>query len=515
MSGSFFGFNTAVRGLFAAQRNLDIINHNINNVNTPGYSRQYGVQQAGTPIASSNGTGMLGTGSVVTAVNKVRDEFLDYKYWSENVQAGEWSVKSQLTFGEPSGEADSGSGFSAVINDFYNIIQELSKSPEDLAIRASVRQNAITFAKYFNSLAERFEKMQNDMNHSINTKVEEINTYAARIADINKQIYSAEIQGNTANDLRDQRTALVDSLSKLVNIQAGEKIIGELPNGEKNKQFVITISGKILVDSHRVTKLEAVQRNVKLNEVDIDKLYDIKWEDGNDVEIKGGELKGYLDIRDGNQGLSGPSGAASPSYKGLPYYMEEMNEFVRTFAKFFDEGNGTESGHMSGYGLNSTTGGTRFFTILDGGGNPVDTSTFAGDYSTMTAKNFTVSKEIMDSIEAMAASQNPGESGNSQILKNILDFRHDSHMFVEGAPEDFMKSLIVNAGIDSQQAERIYFSQKTISDQLESRRISVSGVSIDEEMANLIMYRYSYNACAKIITTMAEIYDTLINRTGV
>jgi len=85
---SFFGFNVAVKGLFTAQRNMDIINHNINNVNTPGYSKQVAIQSASNPISLLNGTGMLGTGSEVLAIERIRDEYLDYKYWSENISYG-------------------------------------------------------------------------------------------------------------------------------------------------------------------------------------------------------------------------------------------------------------------------------------------------------------------------------------------------------------------------------------------------------------------------------------------
>ena len=87
-------------------------------------------------------------------------------------------------------------------------------------------------------------------------------------------------------------------------------------------------------------------------------------------------------------------------------------------------------------------------------------------------------------------------------------------MFMEGAPEDFMKSLVATLGIDSQQSVRISDNQQVIVKQIENRRLSDSGVSIDEEMANLIKFQHAYNASAKMITTMAEVYDTLINRLG-
>jgi len=107
LAESFFGLNIAVRGLFSAQRNLDTVNHNLNNINTPGYSRQQAIQVAARPMALADRTGMMGTGSDVISVRRIRDEYLDFKYWSENVSNGEWKAKKEVladievTFNEP------------------------------------------------------------------------------------------------------------------------------------------------------------------------------------------------------------------------------------------------------------------------------------------------------------------------------------------------------------------------------------------------------------------------------
>lgn len=311
MGGSFFGLNIAVSGLYTAQRNLDVVNHNLGNVNTPGYSRQQALQVASKAMALSDGTGMVGTGSDVIGVNRVRDEYLDFKYWSENVSNGEWDAKTKLlsevetTFNEPSD-----SGFTTVTNEFYNSLQELAKDPSSLAVRALVREKGVTVAKYFNSLATHFEKMQSDVNGQINSKVQEINSIGIQIQQLNRQIYTTELDGSTANDLRDQRTHLIDNLSSLVNVEASEVVAGKLPNGKDDKHFVITISGKAFIDHFSLSKLSTTQRTSKLNAQDLGNLCDVKWEDGNSLDVKGGELKGCLDVRDGDAGLNG-----SPDYK--------------------------------------------------------------------------------------------------------------------------------------------------------------------------------------------------------
>lgn len=536
MGGAFFGLNVALRGLYSSQRNLNIINHNLNNVNTPGYSRQVGIQQASRPLPGNNGTGMFGTGSEVVSVDRVRDEYLDYKYWSENVFFGEWETKKSLmaemeaTFNEPSD-----SGFTKVMDDFYSSLQELAKDPGSPSVRAMVKQRAITLTKYFNSMASNFEKLQADINYRIRTKVEEINSLGNQICQLNKQIYTAELDGSRANDLRDQRTLLVDKMSKIINVEANEVVVGKLANGVEDRRFVLTISGRAIVDHYSFEKLALVQRDgdAKLNIEDINGLYQVMWENGNSLNIKSGELRGLLDIRDGNAGKIGLDGVTkTPSFKGIPYYQEQLSNFVRTFAKAFNEGiiaGEKLKGHSDGYGLDpdkegplTSATGIRFFTIM----SPERENLSNGDflalgndideiYSNITAKNFCISKEILEDYNAIAASDTDGETGNIEVLNALISMRHNVRMFTEGAPEDFMKSLVTTLGVDSQQAARYTENMEAVLNQINSQRSSVSGVSIDEEMANMVRFQHTYNASAKMITTIAELYDTLMNRLGV
>lgn len=553
MRQSFFGLNVALSGLYTAQKNLNTVSHNISNATTPGYSRQQNVQSASRPLSVMDGTGMVGTGSEVTGVNRIRDTYLDFKYWSENTASGEWGKKleklSELetTFNEPSK-----SGFVTIMNDFFNAYQELSKDPSSSAVRALVREKGVTLAKYFNSTATHFEKMQDDINDQIKITVDQVNSLASQIQQLNKQIYSFEIQGQSANDLRDSRTVLVDQLSKLVNIQATEVSYGKLPNGENDIHFLITVSGKPLVDHYNISRMKVEQRTDKLNDEDVGNLYDVKWEDGNLLSVTGGELRGLLDVRDGKDGAASMDGTATtPIYKGIPYYQNKLNEFVQTFALAFNEGltrdetgnwvNGV--GHVDGWGLDANLNdglqpstNIRFFTMYGDGDRPIsgnklmegltlsvppaiptsaENDQIVARYSRITAKNFTVGSDVMGNTDVIATSDTPGENGNTNILSKLIGIRSNQSLFKEGAPEDFMKSLVAGLGIDTQQAERLSKGQTAIVEQVDNRRMSVSGVELNEEMSNMVKYQQSYNAAAKMISTMSEIYDTLINRLGV
>jgi flagellar hook-associated protein 1 FlgK len=442
-------------------------------------------------------------------------------------------TEMEVTFNEPSE-----SGFTTIMNEFFNSLQDLAGDPGSLSNRSIVRQRGVTLAKYFNSTAAHFEKMQDDINQQVRIKVEEINSLAGQIQQLNRQIYMSELDGNTANDLRDKRTLLVDRMSEIINVNASEVVVGKLPDGRENKHFIITISGKAIVDHYEISKLAVEQRDVKLNAEDIDGLYEVKWADGNTLNIKSGELRGLLDIRDGNSGING-----SPNYKGIPFYQRKLNEFVRTFAMAINEGyidiNGDgiiqpgedRAGHADGYGLDpdgsgpgTSPTGIRFFTMLGNDGLPVDSGSFINGetttsgivsmYDKITAKNFAVSMDIMEDVGNIATSDTPGETGNINNLKSILGMRHDPHMFTEGSPEDFMKSLITTLAIDSQQASHYSRNQEAVVQQIENRRISISGVSIDEEMANMVKFQHAYNAAAKMIATLNEVYEILINGLG-
>jgi len=548
MRQSFFGINVALSGLYTAQRNLDTVGHNISNATTPGYSRQQSVQNASRPIAVLDGTGMIGTGSEILSVDRIRDEYLDFKYWSENIANGEWSTKAELlgeietTFGEPSK-----SGFVTIMNEFFNAYQELAKDPSSPAVRALVREKGVTMAKYFNNTATRFEKLQEDINDKVKLNVDQINTIASQIQQLNKQIYSFELTGNAANDLRDSRTLLVDGLSKLINIQATEVSYGKLPNGSDDIHFQVTVGGKTLVDHYSISKLKLEQRVDKLNTEDVGNLYTVKWEDGNNLVLTGGQLRGLIDVRDGKDGAIGADNITpTPIYKGIPYYQNKLNEFVRTFAMAFNEGYTNNAGtlvdgkgHVDGFGLDSditgpgiASSGIRFFTRFDTGDLPISSTDFivgvggiiadgtvnanlVNRYNEITAKNFTVSSDVMNNTNTIATSDVAGENGNINILNKIIQVRSNNSLFYEGAPEDFMKSLIAGMGIDAQQANRFQSSQDAIVKQIDNRRMSVSGVELNEEMTSMVKFQQAYNASARMITTMSEIYETLINRLGV
>ena len=714
MRGSFFGMNVSLSGLFTAQRNLATIAHNTANIQTDGYSRQSTIQSASNPIRLYNKTGMVGTGVDVLSVARIRDFYLDQKIWFQNTVRGEWSQKAalvdQIQFRIDGGS--DGMGYNAVSNDFYNVLQELSKDPSNMSIRSVAKEEATTLTTYFNNLAQNLEKLQEDTNFDVKVKVEQINSIGHRIETLNKQIYEIEILGENANDLRDARDLLVDELSGYINIEVGEHNYGKLPSGADDMRFYIYIGGTQFLQhydakSSVVNELKCVARMEKLNEEDIFGLFDVMWTKpvGREapVVITGGELRGLLDVRDGNSGyvqearfnfltvpqtvldmeftvdvngtvyavpvsiefneyirnvevlsageladllsdrinkaiydatgveitpdnraqvtttasgelridLSGvtssgggapvpvtvvieqfeltapadlklalglaeiPSGSGSTAavltsskdivcavktcnYKGIPYYLRKLNEYVRTYAMAFNEGfidadsdgiisfdevlTGNAAGYNITQGLGEPPAAVRFFTMMDSHGNEYSSGDFLmlselrmpslygldpesqeyakninaimNAYQKVTAKNFSVSLDILNDPALIAASASAGDVEDNTTLLAVISQRFNRSMFSEGTAEDYMQSLTTDAAVDTNQAVFLYENQDNFIGLLLTRRESISGVWQDEEFADMVRQQHAYNACAMMINTFNQIYDTLINRLG-
>ncbi|MBF8982982.1 flagellar hook-associated protein FlgK [Lutibacter sp. B2] len=483
MSSTFFGFNIARSGLFASQRALYVTGHNIANVNTPGYTRQRLDMSQSKPLNLPNGEGMLGTGVDTTHINQIRDQFLDYKFREENQALGEWGQRTSVLENiEAIMNEPSETGISSVIDDYFEAIQQLSTKPEDLTVRALVRERGIALANTINHMGNQLDKLQTDLDFNVQTVVSQVNTYGKRIADLNDQIFRAEIDGTRANDLKDQRNLAIDQLSELVDIQTIENEEGKVN---------ILIGGTALVSHNRVTemKLDLRGNTEKVNpDIDVNNLHDVKWADGSKVILKGGKLKGLVDARDNVSG----------SEKGVPYYISKLDEFAKTFAEKVNEI------HSKGFGLNGDTGMDFFGTTDTNGG--------------MSATSICISKDIEDTKDGLnniAASRTyadlAGDGGNALLLNALKD---DAEMFAWGRPGDFMNSLVSNLGVDSQQAINVSKNQIILTGQMQNKRQSVSGVSMDEEMSNMVKFQHAYNANARMITTVDEMIDTIINRMG-
>ena len=250
MRTTFGSFNIATSGLFASQRSLDTTSHNIANANTEGYSRQVTLQRATMPTYGDP-TGVIGTGVETYDIIRIRSSYLDTKYWGQNKTYHEWNIKqAQLenlegVFNEPSD-----TGIRVVMDEFFTALEELSKQPGDSTCRVNVIEKAKMLTTTINRNGHELINSIRDVNFSIKNKVSQINSLSEQIANLNKHIFSFELGGNKANDLRDQRNLLLDELSSIVNIT-----VTELPGPNGNNYLDVKIGGITLIDHIKYNKL--------------------------------------------------------------------------------------------------------------------------------------------------------------------------------------------------------------------------------------------------------------------
>ncbi len=485
MRSTFYGLEIARTALHVQQKQLDITNHNIANVNTEGYSRQRGTTKA---IPSYYGD--VGRGVAMQEIKQIRDSFLDMQLRNEVKSLGEWETKAdflsniEAIYNEPSD-----SGIRTVVDQFYNSLQELGKNPESREIRALVHQRAVALTETINHMTRQLGELREEVNSAIDIRVQEINSYVKQISDLNQQIFKQEISGGRANDLRDQRELLVDKLSKLINIRSYE-----------------TSQGHLRIDVGTTALVDHYNTNEMVTETDADGFLNIVWKgSGKEVDLQSGTLKGLLDIRDG----TGKDG----QYSGIPYYMQEMCYFSGQFAYKFNEI------HRQGYGLDGSTDHDffTFDTMVGSQGGFADRTDFLAKLENGQVDIYNwdigISSDI-DNFDHIAASLN-GEEGDNENLLKLIETRHDKIFDGTSTIDDFTKSLIAVLGVDAQQAIRMQENQTVLVRQMDNRRLATSGVSLDEEMANLIKFQHSYNAAARVITSVDEMLDTIVSRMGI
>jgi len=521
MRSSFFEFHVAISGAFTARNNLEVVSHNTANAAINGYSRQAAIQKASEPLALNTGKGMVGTGSQVTEVTQERDIFLDSKYWSQRAVLGEYSGKKSIldmmesVFNEIKGSP----GLSSGINDFFAKAADLSTTSNDSTYRTNFIQSADSLARIVNMEAQLLQKQQKDANTEVVILIGQINSLGGQIVSLNRQIATQELDGSHANDLRDERARLVDELSLLVNIDAKEVDMGT-PGNPNNKHYVVMINGYDFVNHYSINTLAAIPRAAKRSAMDVEGLYDIIFDTNNVVfdiyhpALKG-QLKGLIDMRDGD-GAAGASPAAV--YKGIPYYVERLNTFVRRFAMAVDQGqyaDGTPigtAGHANGYDLYGLNRGTLIFTNDGGQTEGILPPDF---YDRMNCFNMRVNNTLMADPKRLNCASDPtqGESAYA-VTMGFANIESNSSLFQEGKLSDFVTGLNSGLGIDTKQAGDFQAGYGDMTTVIDNQRINVSGVDLNEEMVNMVKNQQLFQASAKLVSTINSIYETLINRLG-
>ncbi len=449
----------AGQALLTQQQAISVTSHNIANVNTPGYSRQQLNMTTNTPLDSS--IGPIGTGVSGAAIERVYDRYLNAQISNESQGLGRWDAqKDAVKLVEMIFNEANGSGLNQAMSKFWNAWQSLTTDPDGTTERQVLITASQVLATTFNQLDTDLSQSQQNLDFVVQGTVADINRLSQELADLNAKIISSEAGSMSANDYRDQRELLLKELSELIDIDSFEDASGAVS--------VSVANGWPLLTAGQYWQLSTETNGAGLQEV--------VWvdDDGNttniNAEISGGKLRGLLEVRD----------------TIITDYMTRLDTLAGTLMTDIN------LLHQAGFDLNGI-GGEVFFI------------------GTGTAADLEVNPNIMADLNLIAAAGDaatvPGDSRNAADIANL---QYELNMGGTQDYNDYYGAIVRDVGNEVLKSDAYYNHQSNMMVQLENQRESVSGVSLDEEMINLIKFQNAYTAAAKLITTADEMMQTVL-----
>jgi flagellar hook-associated protein 1 FlgK len=455
MGINLFGLlNMGKDSLAAQQRALDVTSHNIANANTPGYSRQRAILGTNRPLDtmtpdSYSTSGQYGTGAQVSSVQRVRDLFLDTQVRDSTMSLNNWQEREQALSQVQEIFMELGDdAINSDLNAFWDSWHALAQDPTSTSYRMDVWQKGQKVAASLNRIYNELNDLRLSIDDNLAADVVQINTLADKVAKLNVQIMETEATGQHANDLRDQRDLLVDQLAEYADIQVSEN-----PRGA----YTVSINEYNLVQEGTTMRLSTYINSKN------DGLRDIYWTNtGQPAVIEGGKIAGILAARD----------------EIVPGYMQQVAAFGQSLTTQVNAQHNTVGLTLSGAP--------------------------AGDFFTFDAITNIISVAMAHTavadIAAARFGQGAGDNGNAVAMANLRDTINDQYV-----------SMVSDYGQAAQNAQMYVDMKSSVKAQLEERRDGVSGVSLDEEMANMIKFQQAYNAAARMITTVDEMLTTVLN----
>ncbi|MGP7818535.1 flagellar hook-associated protein FlgK [Niallia sp. 01092] len=546
MVSTFHGLETAKRALTTQQLAISTTGHNIANANTPGYTRQR-VNLTTTesyPAVAMNSPkmpGQLGTGVSADQIQRIRDSFVDMQYRKETSKMGYWESKADmLSQMENVMDELSNTGLSNSMDLFWNSLQDLATEPENDGARRVVRERGSHLVESFHYMNSSLKAIQKDNRNTLDNTQDNVNSILKQVNQLNKQIGAVEPNGYLPNDLYDERDRLVDELSSMVNIKIETKSSGGLATASAEGLydiFMATPEGDVLTDSNgqpiklvdaatktangiHIQYQDHVQLDSPVTAIKFFKLSneptDTNEFEGISTNTEADSATGLYTINDfsdlNSQGklkgvIEGYGYLDGNDTKGIfNNLLADLDQMAATFVQTFNEV------HRSGYSLNEIqTGAERdidFFTFTD--------STITANNPKGAAATLKLSNDILEDAENIAAATE-ASSGNGTNALRLAKVKDESLLFGGTLTnvQSFYQGMIGKLGEQASEANRMEKTSGILKNSVEQTRMSVSSVSLDEEMIDLMKYQQAYNSAARMITIADEMLDKIINGMGV
>jgi flagellar hook-associated protein 1 FlgK len=533
-------FNIGKSALFASQAALSVIGHNIANVNTPGFNRQEAVLISATSTTISNG--LLGGGVVVSDIKRDYDNFIQsqllgqYQNYGRSSSLNETFSQIEQIFNE-AGDM----GLATPLMDYFNAWQDVSTNPEGQTQRTVLLQKASTLVLNAKQMEQGILDNLRNTNGEISDIVERVNSMASKIAELNGKIVQTQgggLSSVNANDLRDQRDSLLNDLANLVEFTSYE---------DKNGSITVSVGMRNLVSGENTNTL-----STRTNENGDKDLY----LDGVNItsQIQRGQLGGLISVRDhiesnslkglrklvasitkeinilhtAGYGLDGTTG--NDFFNPLQISLRDFSPGADITASITNLSQVTLNEYsvtfdsLNNYHVINNDTGVEVTSGAYVSGNPI---TFDGIQITITgavtsADSFSISP-LTDAInnfgvavsnyrKIAAAGSDTTLPGDNTIALSIAQLSDNTIADIgDSTFMNFYSGLVSDVGSMNRAAsDSLKFDDNLLSE-MNNMRESISGVSLDEEAANLIQFQRSFEAGARLITVTDELLQTILN----
>ncbi len=471
MLNFFASLGLGVRSMQAQRAGIETAGQNLANVNNPAYARQRVILQ--TSEAVQTAVGWQGTGVDATAIVQLRDALVDRQIQAESSVEGFLEAQQQaLQYAQSSlgeeidrradgaagsaaaGGASGQAGLAVSLSDFFNSFQSLATSPSSTTERQTVLTRAATLVSRFNQVDGRLQALQDNLEQGVQQDVGDVNRFLDSIAQLNDRIVQSEFSGATANDLRDTRQEQVEQLSRLVNVEVTSQ-----PNGSVN----LSVGGELLVSGRDVLD------SIETYDAGAGRMMIRTTAGATPLNLTSGSLQGQIAVRDGA--------------------VAQLREEINTVAAQLIEK--TNAVHRAGFGLQGTTGADLF--------------------EGTNAADIRLNAALADNPGLIQASGVAGAAGDNQVALAL------AQIAAQKIPElgnqtfsDRYNQIVAEVGLSLSSTNGRITDQQLVQNMLLRQRDSVSGVSLDEEMTDLVKYQKAFEASARVITTIDEMLDTVL-----
>lgn len=465
MTSLLNALNAGKTSLLTNQKSIEIVGNNIANVNTEGYSRQR-AELMQIP-AVNFGDFFVGQGVTVSDVSRDYSVFINRQLQDKTIEYGEETGKSSSLSELERIFSVSEDNLASQINDFFDAWQELTANPSGEVERDVVLQRGQLLGEAFASITNELDTVVSNMNTEIIGEVEYLNEKITEIAKLNDRIQLVEISGQTANAARDQRDLIIQDLSETLGVQTYTDNRGML--------CVQLPGGKPLVQGNLASTIKTVTvgTNVNLQLETTGVTMDIG------LENLGGKFKGMFEMRD--------------------VFISDLRDDLNTLAIDLTSAVNTE--HATGYGSDGVTGRLFFNDI---------TALPAGEVASRNVK-----LAISDASEVAAAGNPTAAPGDNENALKIAQLEVTHHVATTGDTFDnFFAKMVANVGIEAARNDLALSGAEDAALQLQNLRDGFSGVSLEEEMIDLIQFQRGFEFSAKFLSTVDEMMNALLQLKG-